>query len=277
MGRQNTFYNMIKLIQSQLQRLATTSSSTTPTTVTDNYTEDISIEENNSCCTGIPLSQSFEPQQVRKKSLFTPPNDELTKHSPITLSSDIYSNNQLQQHHHHTNTPTTANTLSFNDANSKYDISNSLPTEQEQPQQQHNPRVTRTEEVAMLLSGGVDSSVALKLLLEQGYTVRAYYLKIWLEDEVAHLNACPWEEDLHYATAGTSTVLFMCFYGNTSKYYYIGIYMSRYIYHILSYYSLSTTTATTGTIPSLSAAGCATGDNLPTESVLARCGAVHSI
>ena len=51
----------------------------------------------------------------------------------------------------------------------------------------------------MLLSGGVDSSVALKLLLDQGYTVRAFYLKIWLEDEIAHLNECPWEEDLTFA------------------------------------------------------------------------------
>lgn len=57
----------------------------------------------------------------------------------------------------------------------------------------------KDNEIAMLISGGVDSSVALKLLLEQGYQVRAFYLKIWLEDEVAHLNECPWEEDLHYA------------------------------------------------------------------------------
>ena len=55
------------------------------------------------------------------------------------------------------------------------------------------------DEVAMLLSGGVDSSVALKLLLDQGYKVRAFYLKIWLEDELSHLNECPWEEDLTYA------------------------------------------------------------------------------
>ena len=33
-----------------------------------------------------------------------------------------------------------------------------------------------------------------------GYKVRAYYLKIWLEDEIAHLNECPWEEDLQYAS-----------------------------------------------------------------------------
>lgn len=57
------------------------------------------------------------------------------------------------------------------------------------------------EEVAMLLSGGVDSSVALRLLLDQGRSVRAFYLKIWLEDELAHLNECPWEEDLQYAQA----------------------------------------------------------------------------
>jgi asparagine synthetase B (glutamine-hydrolysing) len=56
-----------------------------------------------------------------------------------------------------------------------------------------------SEEVAVLLSGGVDSSVALALLQQQGYKVRAYYLKIWLEDELAHLNTCPWEEDLAYA------------------------------------------------------------------------------
>eukprot|EP01033_Poteriospumella_lacustris_P003841 gene3842-2726_t len=57
----------------------------------------------------------------------------------------------------------------------------------------------RHDEVAVLLSGGVDSSLALKLLKDQGVPVRAYYLKIWLEDEVAHLNECPWEEDLSYA------------------------------------------------------------------------------
>jgi len=49
--------------------------------------------------------------------------------------------------------------------------------------------------VALLLSGGVDSSVALRLLLQQGYDVTAFYLKIWLEDELAHLGQCPWEDD----------------------------------------------------------------------------------
>lgn len=53
--------------------------------------------------------------------------------------------------------------------------------------------------IAVLLSGGVDSSVALRLLQEQGHELTAFYLKIWLEDELAYLGSCPWEEDLAYA------------------------------------------------------------------------------
>ena len=52
---------------------------------------------------------------------------------------------------------------------------------------------------AVLLSGGVDSSVALSLLKQEGRDLRAFYLKIWLEDELSFLGECPWEEDLQYA------------------------------------------------------------------------------
>ena len=52
--------------------------------------------------------------------------------------------------------------------------------------------------VAVLVSGGVDSSVALRLLQQQGYQVTAFYLKIWLEDELSYLGDCPWQEDLAY-------------------------------------------------------------------------------
>ena len=55
--------------------------------------------------------------------------------------------------------------------------------------------------VALLLSGGVDSSVALNLLTRQGYNVTAFYLKIWLEDELAHLGQCPWEDDVEMCRA----------------------------------------------------------------------------
>ena len=54
---------------------------------------------------------------------------------------------------------------------------------------------------AVLVSGGVDSSVALRLVKEQGLSPTAFYLKIWLEDELAHLGTCPWQEDLAYVEA----------------------------------------------------------------------------
>jgi tRNA-specific 2-thiouridylase len=52
--------------------------------------------------------------------------------------------------------------------------------------------------IAVLASGGVDSSVALKLLKDQGQDLTAFYIKIWLEDELSYLGSCPWEEDLEY-------------------------------------------------------------------------------
>jgi len=53
--------------------------------------------------------------------------------------------------------------------------------------------------IAVLASGGVDSSVALKLLKDQGHDVTAFYLKIWLENDISFLGGeCPWEEDLKY-------------------------------------------------------------------------------
>ncbi|GAB4286941.1 MAG: tRNA 2-thiouridine(34) synthase MnmA [Ignavibacteriaceae bacterium] len=55
--------------------------------------------------------------------------------------------------------------------------------------------------IAVLLSGGVDSSVALALLKEKGFDVTAFYLKIWLQDEYSFLGECPWEEDIKYASA----------------------------------------------------------------------------
>ncbi|QQS16093.1 MAG: tRNA 2-thiouridine(34) synthase MnmA [Candidatus Moraniibacteriota bacterium] len=59
----------------------------------------------------------------------------------------------------------------------------------------------KKQKIAVLVSGGVDSSVALALLKRAGHDVRAFYLKIWLEDEVSFLGECPWEEDLHYVRA----------------------------------------------------------------------------
>ncbi len=56
--------------------------------------------------------------------------------------------------------------------------------------------------IAVLLSGGVDSSVALRLAMrEAGCEITAFYLKIWLQEELAFLGDCPWEEDLKWARA----------------------------------------------------------------------------
>ncbi|TXH08273.1 MAG: tRNA 2-thiouridine(34) synthase MnmA [Candidatus Moraniibacteriota bacterium] len=60
-----------------------------------------------------------------------------------------------------------------------------------------------SEKVAILVSGGVDSSVALALLKEAGFDVTAFYIKIWLEDELAFLGDCPWEEDLAFVRVVT--------------------------------------------------------------------------
>ena len=55
--------------------------------------------------------------------------------------------------------------------------------------------------IAVLLSGGVDSSVALRLLKDAGHELTAFYLKIWLQDEFSFLGECPWQEDLNYCQA----------------------------------------------------------------------------
>ena len=52
--------------------------------------------------------------------------------------------------------------------------------------------------IAVLVSGGVDSSVALNVLKDQGHDLTVFYLKIWLEDELSSLGQCPWQEDLFY-------------------------------------------------------------------------------
>ncbi|ONL94153.1 transferase [Zea mays] len=56
--------------------------------------------------------------------------------------------------------------------------------------------------VAVLVSGGVDSSVALRLLHAAGHRCTAFYLKIWFQEDFRNFwSECPWDEDLKYAQA----------------------------------------------------------------------------
>ena len=53
--------------------------------------------------------------------------------------------------------------------------------------------------VAVLLSGGVDSSCALHLLKKAGHHVTAFYLQIWFQEDFRNYwDQCPWEDDLTY-------------------------------------------------------------------------------
>lgn len=49
--------------------------------------------------------------------------------------------------------------------------------------------------IAALVSGGVDSSVVVHLLKEQGYTPSIFYIRIGMEDEDGYID-CPAEEDI---------------------------------------------------------------------------------
>ncbi|GAA0138408.1 hypothetical protein LIER_00162 [Lithospermum erythrorhizon] len=60
----------------------------------------------------------------------------------------------------------------------------------------------RPLKVAVLVSGGVDSSVALRLLHAAGHSCTAFYLKIWFQEDFENFwSECPWETDLNYARA----------------------------------------------------------------------------
>ncbi len=62
--------------------------------------------------------------------------------------------------------------------------------------------------IAVLLSGGVDSSVALKLLKDEGHDLTAFYLKIWLQDEFSFLANVPGKRILNTPAVSAASLMY---------------------------------------------------------------------
>jgi len=75
-------------------------------------------------------------------------------------------------------------------------------------QKQKNNTVANT--VAVAMSGGVDSAVAAAVLLQQGYQVKAFYMKNWSDEADALYRGqhqrCPWEDDVKDVAAICATL-----------------------------------------------------------------------
>jgi len=67
------------------------------------------------------------------------------------------------------------------------------------------PQALRMAKVLVGLSGGVDSSVAAALLVEQGQEVATGYMKNWVNDEGLP-GDCPWQQDIEDARAVSSAL-----------------------------------------------------------------------
>ncbi|GAV59028.1 tRNA_Me_trans domain-containing protein, partial [Cephalotus follicularis] len=131
--------------------------------------------------TTIPLSH-FVPTLTLKPLLFNSIYPRRHFHRPFSLSSSSSSSSS-------SHIPLSPLKIPFNDNDLQHYLSCCMLQR-------------RPLKVALLLSGGVDSSVALRLLHAAGHSCTAFYLKIWFQEDFENFwSECPWEEDLKYARA----------------------------------------------------------------------------
>jgi tRNA-5-taurinomethyluridine 2-sulfurtransferase len=187
-SRNNGFTNLIRTIQAQIQEC----------------TSAIQLQQ-----VKVPSSSSSSSSIPPLPVLFVPPtrNDDRNGSVASRVSTSSLSPSQLSETRI---VDTNANTTTISPSPPSIFLSTQSPSGMTSAST--SSETTTKTRVALLLSGGVDSTVALNLLVRNHhhhdnnqsnveYDVTAFYLKIWLEDELSDLTVCPWEEDVQYCKA----------------------------------------------------------------------------
>ena len=163
LGRLNGFQNMLTLINKQLINLLsspTTTSTTTTTATTANTTANTSSSN----------EQTAVTLQIPSVTLTVISNSNTTTTTTSITTTTSSSNGSLYNY----------STISYNDNHHHHDNINHLSTIQ--IEQLASRADELSSEVAVLLSGGVDSSVALKLLIDEGMYVLMVIIIIMMKD-----------------------------------------------------------------------------------------------
>jgi hypothetical protein len=160
-GRLNGFQNMLTLINKQLINLLSSPTTTTATTTT--------TTANTTANTNSSNEQTVVTLQIPSVTLTVISNSNTT--TSITITTTTSSSNGTLNNN---------STISNNDNHHHHDNINHLSTIQ--IEQLASRAEELSSEVAVLLSGGVDSSVALKLLIDEGMYVLMVIIIIMMKD-----------------------------------------------------------------------------------------------